>query len=75
MRKREREKRKRRPHSIIGKRVGEVACRAKSAGCVSASTCSVYPVAGKMAAGCAVLFIMLSLCAIDFAPARCLCII
>lgn len=66
---------KRRPHSIIGNWVGEVACRAGSAGCIFASTCSVYPVAGKMAAGYAVLFIIPSLCAIDFAPAWCLCII
>lgn len=74
MRKREK-KGKEDPHSIIGNRVGEVACGAKSAGCVFASTRSVNPVVGKMAAGCAVLFITLSLCAIDFAPARCLCII
>lgn len=72
---REKKKRKRRPHSITGNRVGEVACRARSAGCVFASTCSVYPVVGKMAAGCAVLFITLPVCAIDFAPAWCLCII
>lgn len=71
----ESEKRKRRPHSIIASRVGEVACRASSAGCDFASTCSVYPVAGKMAAGHAVLFIIHSLVAIDFAPAQRLCII
>lgn len=63
------EKIKRRPHTIVGNRVGEVACRARSAGCIFASTCSVYPVVGKMAAGCAVLFITLSPRAIDFAPA------
>lgn len=70
----ESEKRKRRPHSIIASRVGEVACRASSAGCDFASTCSVYPVAGKMAAGRATLIIH-SLGAIDFAPAQRLCII
>lgn len=68
MRKREK-KGKRRPHSITGNKVGEVACGARSVGCVFASTCTVYPVVGKMAAGCAGLFITISPCAIDFAQA------
>lgn len=57
--KEERGGKKRRPHSIIGNSMGEVVCRARSAGCASTLTRSVYSLVGKMAAGCGVLFITL----------------
>lgn len=68
-------KRKKKSLSITEDRVGEAVCRARRAGCIFASTHYVHPVVGKMAAGCAALFITLPPRVIDFAPARRLCII